>query len=356
MDSPAPQTFRRAPNRLNLSIHAGNAREFELWRSGYAPLYEMDAESPAARPSFRAGLTSYNLANVVIIDGYSSAETLERTARTIARSNIDHISLTFRPQGGFGLDIEGRANEVHTGDLCVLDMTRRSILRSSDYKSLTLVLPRMLLEPYIADLDALHGRILPRASALNAMLTAHIRQLYAQAPSLAPAEIHAAAQGTVAMVAAFAGASSDGRDMIAQVAAGASLKACRKVIDANLHDPSMGPEFLCDKLGVSRAKLYRMFEQLGGVTLYIQRRRLARAYRIIVDPAHAHERISAIAARCGFGNVSVFNRAFRQTHGMSPTELRLASISGELDVTELVGDPAFRTMGRWLRGEDATAA
>ncbi|MBN9548307.1 MAG: helix-turn-helix domain-containing protein [Alphaproteobacteria bacterium] len=356
MGSIASREIRRPPNRLSLSIRGSNPREFELWRSGHAPLYEMDAESPADRSSFSAGLTSYNLANVVIIDGYSSAETLERTARTIARSNIDHISLTLHSQGGFGLDIEGRASEVNTGDLCILDMTRRSALRSSDYKSLTLVLPRALLEPHIADLDALHGRVLPRASALNAMLAAHMRQLHAQAPSLALPDIHAAAQGTAAMVAAFAGASSDGRDLIARVAAGASLRACRKVIDANLHDPWMGPEFLCKKLGVSRAKLYRMFEQLGGVTLYIQRRRLARAYRIIIDPAHAHERISAVADRCGFGNVSAFNRAFRQAHGMSPTELRIASISGEPDVTELAVDRAFRTMGRWLHGEDAAAA
>ncbi|QKD05409.1 helix-turn-helix domain-containing protein [Mesorhizobium loti] len=355
MDSPTPQ-MRRAPNLLNLHIHAGDAREFELWRSAYAPLYEMDAESPTARSAFSAGLTSYNLANVVIIDGRSSAETLERNARTLARSNIDHISLTVRSQGGFGLDIEGRATEVHTGDICVLDMTRRSTLRSTDYKSLTLVLPRTLLEPHVADLDTLHGRILPRDSALNTMLAAHMRLLYAQAPALMLPDIHAAAQATAAMVAAFAGPSSDGRDMIAQISAGASLKACRKMIDANLHDPWMGPEFLCNKLGVSRAKLYRMFEPLGGVTLYIQRRRLMRAYRFTIDPAYAQERISAIAIRCGFGNVSVFNRAFRQAHGMSPTELRAASLSREMHDTELVGDRAFKTMDRWLRGEGVAAA
>jgi len=355
MDSPAPHTVRRAPNRLSLSVRAGNARDFDMWRSGHAPLYEMDAESVVARSSFRAGLTSYNLANLVIIEGYSSAETLDRTARTIARSNIDHISLTVHTQGGFSLDAEGRATELRTGDICVLDMTRRSRLRSSEYKSLTLVLPRTSLEPHVADLDALHGKILPRSNPLNAMLTAHMRSLRAQAPSLAMAEIHAAAQGTTALIAAFAGASSDGRETIAHVAARASLDACRRMIEANLNDPRMGPEFLCAKLGVSRAKLYRMFEPLGGVTLYIQRRRLMRAYRMIVDPAHAHERIGVIAARCGFDDVSVFSRAFRQAHAMSPTELRIASSSGEPDRTELLGDRAYATMGCWLHGVEAMA-
>jgi len=353
MKPPASQAIRLSPNRVNLSINAGDAREFDLWRSGYSPLYEMDAESVTARASFRAGMTGYNLADVVIIDGHSSGATLQRTAQTIARGNVDHISLTVYSEGGCGLEVEGRAAEVNPGELFFLDMTRRSTLRSPDYKSLTLILPRTLLARHVADLDGLHGRILPRTSPLNGMLAAHMRMLHTQAPALDYPDMHAAAHGTAALIAAFVGASADGQELIAQTAAGTSLETCRRLIDATLHDRDMGPELLCKKLGVSRAKLYRMFEPLGGVSQYIQQRRLMRAYRIVVDPTHAGERISSIATRCGFTNISAFNRAFRQAHGMSPTELRLAAMSAELDNAELSGDGALRTVKRWLQGPDA---
>lgn len=356
MEPRASRAIRHSPSKVSLSVNAGNAREFDLWRSGYSPLYEMDAESVPARSSFRSGLTAHNLADVVIIDGYSSAETLRRTAQTIARSSIDHISLTVYSEGGCGLDIEGRAAEVHPGEVFFLDMTRRSTLRTPDYKSLTLVLPRTLLARHVAHLDGLHGKILPRTSPLNEMLAAHMRMLRAQAPSLDIPDMYAAARGTAALIAAFTGASTDGRELISQVAASTSLETCRRMIDANLHDQDMGPEFLCKKLGVSRAKLYRMFEPLGGVSQYVQQRRLMRAYHIVVDPTHARERISTIATRCGFSNISAFNRAFRQTHGMSPTELRVAAARAELDDAELSGDGAFNTMKRWLHGPDATAA
>lgn len=354
MEPPASRTIRLSPNKVNLSVNAGNAREFDLWRSGYSPLYEMDAESVTSRTSFRAGVTGYNLADIVLIDGYSAAATLQRTARTIARSSVDHIGLTVYSEGGCGLDIEGRAAEIHPGDAFFIDMTRRSALRASDYKSLSIILPRTLLARHVADVDVLHGKILPRASPLNEMLAAHMRMLYAQAPSLDYPDMHAAARGTAALIAAFAGASTDGRELIAQVAASTSLETCRRMIDANLHDQGMGPELLCQKLGVSRSKLYRMFEPLGGVSQYIQQRRLMRAFQLVVDPTHARARISAIAMRCGFTNISAFNRAFRQTHGLSPTELRIASTSAGLDDAELSGDGAFRTMKRWLHGPDAT--
>jgi len=38
--------------------------------------------------------------------------------------------------------------------------------------------------------------------------------------------------------------------------------------------------------------------------------------------------ISAIAYSCGFGDLSGFNRAFKEGYGISPRELRNASASG----------------------------
>ncbi|MFZ5673798.1 MAG: helix-turn-helix domain-containing protein [Pseudomonadota bacterium] len=353
MKPPESQSIRLAPNKVSLSVDAGNAREFDLWRAGYSPLYEMDAQSAAARASFRAGVTGYNLADIVLISGYSSAATLQRTVRTIARSNVQHISLNVYSEGGCALDIEGHATEVRPGDAFFIDMTRRSTLRTSDFKSLTLILPRTLLAQHVAGLDSLHGKVLPGKTPLNEMLAAHMRMLYAQASSLDYPDMHAAARGTAALVAAFAGASVDGRELISQMAVSASLDTCRRMIDATLHHPALGPESLCNRLGVSRAKLYRLFEPLGGVSQYIQQRRLMRAYRMIVDPIHARERISTIATRCGFINISAFNRVFRQIHGMSPTELRIASTCAGRENAELSGDGAYGTMKRWLHGPDA---
>ena len=124
----------------------------------------------------------------------------------------------------------------------------------------------------------------------------------------------------------------------------------------NLHDFDLGPDFMCRKLGVSRSVLYRAFEATGGVTEYILRRRLAGAYRLIVDPAHPHERVGVLAARCGFSNVAVFNRAFRHAYGMPPTELRDAVRRDELSAAQFSGESGFGTLGRWLLGLDGPRA
>lgn len=298
-------------------------------------------------------MTSYQIGDVAIASGHSSSANLLRTSQTIARSGLDNIGLVIYSEGGSALDIEGRSTEVHVGDVCILDMTRPGALRSPDYKSLSVVLPRTLLEPYVADLDSLHGQILQRSTPLNTMLASHLRALLAEAPALSQQDVHAALRGTAALIAAFAGPSESGQIKIAQAAVANSLQAVRQIIEANIHNPELGPDFIGRRLGMSRAKLYRLFEPIGGVSHYIQQRRMKRAYQHITNPAYAHERIGEIAARYGFSSVSVFSRAFRQTYGASPSELREGLRKTDGTDVELGGDSAFEAMTRWLLGTEA---
>ena len=338
--------------RLDLSVKPGNAHEFDLWRSGMSPLFAMDAPDAEARSSFGAQLTSYQFADVAIVSGRSSAATFQRTAQNIARSGIDNIALLVYAEGGCALGLNGRAAEVHAGDVCFLDLSRPIAIKAADYESLTLILPRTALQQHIADLDGLHGQILKKTSPLNAMLGGHLRTLFEAAPLLDSTDGRAAANGTAALIAAFAGPSANGRDTIAQSKSLTSLNTIRQFIEANLHELDLGPDFICRQLGISRAKLYRVFEPMDGVSHYILQRRLTLAQQLIANPANAHHRIGAIAARCGFANISVFNRSFRQSYGMSPTELLRASESAEPADVRFSGERGFETMSRWLLGLD----
>lgn len=348
-----PRSRTPARFRLDLSVTPGNAREFDLWRAGLSPLFTLDAPDAETRASFRLNLTSYQFADVAIVSGTSSAANFERTAPLIARSGLDNISLVVYAKGGCALDADGRASEVRAGDICFLDKLRPISLRAPEYDSLTLILPRAMLEPHIADIDGLHGRILKKSNPLNAMLVNHLQTLFAEAPALGLADGRLAANGTAALIAAFAGPSARGRDTIARSESAMSLHAVRRFIEGHLHHPDLGPDFICRLLGVSRAKLYRVFEPMGGVSHFILQRRLKRAYALITDPAQACQRVGAIAAQCGFASVSVFSRAFSQAYGMPPTELRGAFERDELADFAVSGECGFGTMSRWLLGLDS---
>ena len=56
------------------------------------------------------------------------------------------------------------------------------------------------------------------------------------------------------------------------------IERARRFAQANLFDRDLGSPMMQRELGLSRARLYRLFEPFGGVSHYIQHRRLLDAH------------------------------------------------------------------------------
>lgn len=78
---------------------------------------------------------------------------------------------------------------------------------------------------------------------------------------------------------------------------------------------------LADKLYMSKSTLSRFFKKQTGIGFadYINQVRLKYA---IEDLIYSNKNITKIAVDCGFSNPSAFNKLFRETYGVSPTEYR----------------------------------
>lgn len=99
-------------------------------------------------------------------------------------------------------------------------------------------------------------------------------------------------------------------------------------IHQRLCDPALGPAEIAAAANISTRYLHKLFEaDHQTVALYIKGLRLDRARRDLLDPRFADRPISTIAYACGFGDLSGFNRAFKQAYAVSPKELRNASTS-----------------------------
>lgn len=99
------------------------------------------------------------------------------------------------------------------------------------------------------------------------------------------------------------------------------MARARRLIDAKLASPDLTSDMLCADLGVSRSRLYRLFEPLGGIASYIRRQRLLRIRAALSDNMDGRS-ISRIAGQWGFVDASAFSRTFRHEFGISPKEAR----------------------------------
>jgi AraC-like DNA-binding protein len=82
-------------------------------------------------------------------------------------------------------------------------------------------------------------------------------------------------------------------------------------------------ERLARSLGVSKRYIQQLFEENGRtLSAEIMNERLQAAHRSLADPELDGLKISEIAYRCGFSDLSYFNRAYRQKFGDTPKAAR----------------------------------
>lgn len=115
---------------------------------------------------------------------------------------------------------------------------------------------------------------------------------------------------------------------IAEMAQARGLRAARQQqvlaeIAAGFADPAFSPQILAAKLGVSSRYLQKLLHEIGAsFTERVLELRLQRARGMLADRQHDRLKISDIAGRSGFNDISHFNHCFRRRFGASPTEYR----------------------------------
>ncbi len=98
------------------------------------------------------------------------------------------------------------------------------------------------------------------------------------------------------------------------------IRRLLSALDQQYRDPP-SIEQLADTVGLSASRLSHLFREEVGMSVqsYVLERRLVMAAMLIVQ---TDERISQIAYRVGFSDVSNFNHAFKRRFAMSPREYR----------------------------------
>ena len=106
----------------------------------------------------------------------------------------------------------------------------------------------------------------------------------------------------------------------------ALLERARQFVQDNLQNPELDVRLIIRSLGVSRSRLYRLFEPSGGIIHHIQKRRLLAAHKVLAEPL-SRRRICEVADDFCFNDAADFSRAFRREFGYSPSDVRASGIT-----------------------------
>ncbi|MBH1964201.1 MAG: helix-turn-helix transcriptional regulator [Comamonadaceae bacterium] len=104
----------------------------------------------------------------------------------------------------------------------------------------------------------------------------------------------------------------------------ARVLAIKNDIAAHFTDTSLSAEVLAKRQGITPRYLHMLLAREGvAFSALVREQRLALVYRRLRDPRLLASSIQTIAFDAGFGDLSYFNRSFRQRYGMTPSEARI---------------------------------
>jgi AraC-like DNA-binding protein len=129
------------------------------------------------------------------------------------------------------------------------------------------------------------------------------------------------------LVAATLGPSTEAANIVTERGVKAArLQAILAEVARRFGEPNFELDDVAGALGMSWRYVQKLLEVTGkSFTEHLAGCRLDRAYAMLTDPHHLHSAIIDIAFGVGFGDVSHFNRTFRQRFGETPSCVRAAS-------------------------------
>jgi AraC-like DNA-binding protein len=290
---------------------------WQAFRDSVAHLYTLSLPVPSAEARFTLSTRTYPTPHGILMRCQGTGFIMTRRPAPGVRG-ADQLLVVLQIAGAVETDYGGRRERYEAGDVKITDYARPFHSVATDYENLMVAIPRESVPAALLAMEP-HGLRFPRGSGGARLIGAALQSFFAQADHLTMSEAEAALEGIMALTTACARVRLAGDELD-------HLKSKRKAaldyIDAHLGDAHLGPEEIADAANLSRASLYRLLAEEGGVRAVLLKRRLDEAVRLMLEDGKDEHSLKKIVKRCGFGGASQFSRAFRARFGVPPRQYR----------------------------------
>ncbi|WP_279481396.1 AraC family transcriptional regulator [Aureimonas sp. SK2] len=304
---------------------------FDAWTVLTDPFFMVSRQR---KSDFHCRMSTAQWDDTLLVETEVSEQRYEHTVRHARSGGWDQIVFQMYRRGAFrGIygDTEVKAG---AGDIILIDFSQPFAKESTDEVDLNLVVPREIVQqrlPY-----AQHGAVLNHGAPLARLANIHLEGLRVCMDRLEPLQAHGAIDAFLTLL------SGAGFAEIAPTAlpfVRATARRCAEdYVRRHLHDTGLDIAAIVRHCGISRATLYRLFEQDGGIQAFIRNERLSVAWRLVRECPSA--KMQEIADSCGFNDAAGFSRAFRQAFDATPSEVRGAGRTAE--------GTGFKTPDEWI--------
>jgi AraC-like DNA-binding protein len=272
----------------------------------------------AADPEQVVAMTMYRSPGLRRAEMLSSFTARLSRGSSMLADGEDTVCLMINNSGRMAVTQRGHQGVAEPGDavLLVYRETARVDFDASTYLSVRV--PFSALAP-LADVGCAAGHRITRDTEPLRLLKSYVSSLPSQMSDQPLNRI--VATHIYDLIALSIGAMGVGRGL----ASDRSVRTARlESMKADLvSDTTVTLDQLAMRYRISPRSVQLLFEQAGTTfSEYVLAKKLDKARRLLISPRYAEWPISAIAYEAGFGDLSYFNRRFKQRYLSTPSEMR----------------------------------
>ena len=313
---------------LHLSTHSLPGRDrLAIWLELYgSKLFNLEIE-PFGEEPFQADVTLRALPGVSLSAG-ARTNTHYRIRRHHLKNATDMVML-IAVLAGRGYSMQ-RNREVLTQPgqavaMLTSELATQTLVDAGRY--ISVYIPRESLASVAPGFDRVLAQPIDAGCEALRLLIDYVR-LIQGAGTITSTEVQRAAavhvEDLLALTLAAKGDAAEiarGRGLRA-----ARLRAVRADIAAHLHQPGLSAEDIARRQGVTPDYIRKLFREQGiSFADYVLDQRLRRVHRALSNPRFDAIQVGTLAYDTGFGDISYFNRCFRQRFGATPSDIRRAA-------------------------------
>jgi AraC-like DNA-binding protein len=301
-----------------------------VWREVIGnTVLRLDIE-PLPDVPFEADVTLQALPGLAMLSGVICGSRSGRT-RALLADGVHDFGLVVNLGGPYLVSQGGRELMLDNGEATLFSCAEvNAFVHRPPGRVFAMRVPRTALAPLVANVeDGFLRPIPPRTQSLR-LLTNYVDLIRDELAAASPEMRHLVVAHVHDLLALTVGATGDK----AEIAHRRSMRAVRQQtikrdIMQNLGRPDLSIATVAARQGVTPRYVQMPFEAEGTTfSEFVLSQRLVRAHHMLSDPQMTSCTVTAIAFASGFGDVSYFNRKFRQRFGAAPSDIRSAVLHG----------------------------
>ena len=259
-----------------------------------------------------------------------TVQTIARTKTEIAAENTDNAVLLLNTSNeGMLVEQKDRSIVCTPGAAVLIEQCEPSLIQAGTHQACSFVAVQMPRQHLRRHTHRIEDRFLtPMSGPALALARAYVDTLLDHSNSLQKDVLQVAPIHMAELIAAALGPESVSGD---EEASGSRAVVRLRAIKADIRD-NIGARDLSVAAVAARHRLnpryvQRLFEA-EGVTFseFVLTERLTQVYQVLADPRYQHLKVSEIAYRSGFSDLSYFNRSFRRRFGTTPSDTRMDAL------------------------------